>query len=694
MGSSETAGAQTGESEFDLRYYASLLWRGRWLIVTGAVVGAALGIVYGFLQVPAYRATATLKLEPPTPHFMDVNQVAMYGSGNYWANLGFYNTEYQILHSQPIAEGIVERLKLTDRPPFKDDPDAARIVLGHVSVAPVPETQLVSLTVAHQDPQTAALWANTWAEVYIEQTIETRIDSARRAYDWLQERISETRTEMGEAQGRLFETYRNQDVFVPEGSVSSLTGSISRLNQEHVEAQARRITIEAAVQQAEEFLKKGTGLGSIPQVAADPTISGLEDRLGALTLELSTLKERFRDKHPEVQRIYTQQQSLREARTARAEQIIEAMRVEHAQLRKREQELKDAVEAKMEEAASQSQRGAELELLKKESESASGLYDVLLQKLNQSDIASSISVNNPRVVELASVPRAPVYPNKTRMAGVALLVGCALGVGLVLGRDFLDNTIKGPEEVEHYLHLDVLAAVPRYGQELTHLVTEAYQALRTALIFARKREGGHVVLVASSAPQEGKTTTIVNLAKLLASAGEKTVTIDFDLRRANLHNRLGLHREPGITDYFIGRSTIDQLLKPTAHENLFALTAGPLPPNPPALLARRQLGELLDELRGRFDWVLLDSPPLASVTDAILLARHADSTIMVIQHNKVDKKVIRRMVNALRKATPDVLGAVLNVVDEKSQGYYYYYYQHDSGHAKKLAGRGSSAGPA
>jgi capsular exopolysaccharide synthesis family protein len=330
----------------------------------------------------------------------------------------------------------------------------------------------------------------------------------------------------------------------------------------------------------------------------------------------------------------------------------------------------------------------ELETLKKEAESAKNLYDVLLQKLNESDIAASIRSNNVTIVERASPPRTPVKPDKRRMAAVALVMGLALGVGLVLGRDYLDNTIKDPEEVERYLHLDLLASVPRYEDGSAHLVTEAYQNLRTALIFARRSEGGQVVLVTGSVPQEGKTTTLVNIGKLLAASGERTIVLDFDLRRATLHTQLGLLREPGLTNYFVSHDDLNVLIRPTRVANLYALTAGPIPPNPPALLARRELTALIAELRQHFDWILLDSPPLASVTDALLLARHADLAVMVVRHNKVDKKLVKRSVVALRRVTPNLLGAVLNAVDAKGKGYHYYYHYRaqDTPVSKQAAG--------
>jgi capsular exopolysaccharide synthesis family protein len=350
------------------------------------------------------------------------------------------------------------------------------------------------------------------------------------------------------------------------------------------------------------------------------------------------------------------------------------MRAELGQLERRESEIRAAIDAQKAQATTQSRKGAELDALRKEAESSKNLYEVLLQKLNESGIAASVRENNVKLVESATVPTSPVRPDRKRIAAVGAVLGMFMGVALLLGRDFLDNTIKDPEEVERFLHLDLLATVPRYGEDTVHLVTEAYQNLRTALLFARKDDGGQVVLVTGTAPQEGKTTTLVNIARLLATSGEKTLVIDCDLRRAQLHTWLGLDREPGFTDHFVRHVELESLIRTTMVPNLFALTAGQLPPNPPALLARRDLEKVLDKLRSQFEWILIDSPPLASVTDALLLARHAEIVLFVVQHNRVDKKLVKRMVGNLRKVTPNLLGAIFNAVDVKSAGAYYGYY--------------------
>ncbi|HEX9187275.1 MAG TPA: polysaccharide biosynthesis tyrosine autokinase [Vicinamibacteria bacterium] len=662
------------EGDIDLRYYAGLVLRHRAFLGASALVGLLLGLVVALVQTPEYKAGVLLQIEPPPPPFASVSDALLVGTGGYWQNTDFYNTQFKVLRSKGLGEKVVTRLRLTDHEPFKSAADAASLFMGHVGVEPVPESRLVLVTVTHRDPRDAALWANALADVYIEQSLATRVESARKAYEWLQERLSATQQGMKEAQDRLFQSYRTQDLFVPEGSVSAVSTSIAKLNEDFVLAQARRIEIEAAIKQAGEMRARGEELDSLPQVAGDPVVTGFNAQVAGLTVELGRLSEKFKEGHPEVQKVKAQLEQLKKARQARAAQILERLDTEYAQLRKREGELRAAMDAQKTQAANQSRKAAELEAQRKEADSAKGLYEVLLQKLNETDIASSIRSNNVSVVDRASAPQSPVRPQKRRIALVGLLLGLLAGLALVLGRDYLANTIRDPEEIERYLHLDLLAAVPRYEAEDDSLATEAYQNLRTALLFARRDERGQVVLVTGTAPQEGKTTTIVNLARLLAGSGEKTVVVDCDLRRAQMHQRLSLPREPGFTDFFVRKEPLSALLRPASVSNLFALTAGPLPPNPPALLARKALGDLLDELRDQFEWVLVDSPPLASVTDALLLARHADLSILVVQHNKVDKKLVKRSVAALRKATPNLLGAVLNVVDVRARSYQYYYY--------------------
>jgi capsular exopolysaccharide synthesis family protein len=678
--------------DFEVRYYAELLWRRRILLAAAAIGGLGLGVLAGELQVPRYQARTLLQVMPPNPTSLAVTD-ALIQTGNPMRDRQFFNTQLNVLHSRAIAERVVDRLKLKDQPAFQAAGDPVGHLLSAVAVEPVPETYVVEVRITHEKPEDAALWANTLADVYMDYSIEGQVEAAKRAYKWVTERLAETETGMQEAQDKLLKTYQGQDLFVPEGSVSAITTSITKLNEDHIQAQARRIDLEAQLGEFAEARRRGRGLDAIPQVARDEAASEINGKIQALTLDLARLREKYKEGHPEVQKVQVQMKQLRKDRDARVAQIEEGLRAEYRQLQRKEAELRAAIDDHKGRAAEQSQKLTEIDSLRKKADAAGGLYGVLLQKLNETNIAASLQNNNIRLLDRAVVPVRPVWPRKRQIALVALLAGLLLGAGWVLLRDALDNTLKDAEDVERHLHLELLAAIPRYGKDDATLATEAYQNLRTALLFSRRGEAGQVVLITGTAPGEGKTTTLLNVAKLLAVSGESVVVVDCDLRRANLHLRLNVPREPGFTDFFVKSVELSGLVRTTRIPNLWAIPAGALPPNPPALLARPDLPAALAQLKRHYRWVLVDSPPVAAVTDALLLAQCADATVLVVQQNKVDRAMVKRALGALRKVTPNVVGAVLNAVDVKTKGYYGYQYygsrrdRHEKGGARGPAAR-------
>ena len=676
--------------DIEVRYYVELLWRRRILLAAAAVGGLALGVLAGELQLPRYQARTLLQVMPPNPTSLNVTD-ALVSTGNPVRDRQFFNTQLNVLHSRAIAERVVDKLKLRQSFPGADP---VAVLLGTVAVEPVPETYVVEVRITNNDPEDAALWANTLADVYMDYSIEGQVEAARRAYKWVNERLAETQTGMEQAQDKLLRASQGQDLYVPEGSVSSITTSITKLTEDHIQAQARRIELEAQIGEFQEARRRGRGTDAIPQVGGDAVVADMNGRIQVLTLELAKMRDKYKEGHPEVQKVQAQLKQLRQDRDARVAQIEEGLRAEYRQLQRKETELRTAIDEHKGRAADQSLKMTELESLKKQADSAAGLYTVLLQKLNETNIAASIQNNNVRLLDRAVVPSAPVWPRKRQIALVGLMAGLLLGAGFVLLRDALDNTLKDADDVERHLHLELLAAIPRYTKDDASLATEAYQNLRTALLFSRRGEQGQVVLVTGTAPGEGKTTTLLNVAKLLAVSGESVVVVDCDLRRANLHQRLNVPREPGLTDYFVKNTPIASLVRPTRVQNLSAIAAGPLPPNPPAILARPELGAVLAELKQQYRWVLVDSPPVAAVTDALLLAQRADSTLLVVQQNKVDRTMVKRALLALRKVTPNVIGAVLNAVDVKTKGYYGYADYGSRRDAKdKKNGRASASPP-
>jgi succinoglycan biosynthesis transport protein ExoP len=280
---------------------------------------------------------------------------------------------------------------------------------------------------------------------------------------------------------------------------------------------------------------------------------------------------------------------------------------------------------------------------------------------------------------------------------VGILLGLLLSVGTVFFLDYMDNTIRTSEDVERFLQMNLLAIIPRQEEGTEGAVREAYQTLRTSLLFSRKNRRANVLLFTSAGPQEGKSCTTVNVSRTLAASGERVIILDCDLRRPTIHQRLNIGRDRGITNYILSSDGDDwrNYLKTTDLANLQAITCGPIPPNPADVFGHERFLSLLKELRQEYDWVFIDSPPVVSLADSTILASLSDSVAFVIKHNLNDKDLIKRCVTNVRRVNGNVIGAVLNNVDlERShyKDYYYvgYYYYGEPGTKKGRKRKGQT----
>ncbi|MBI3405417.1 MAG: polysaccharide biosynthesis tyrosine autokinase, partial [Acidobacteria bacterium] len=366
----------------------------------------------------------------------------------------------------------------------------------------------------------------------------------------------------------------------------------------------------------------------------------------------------------------------------------------------RETLLRAAVEGQKTEANVMNAKLVEYNLLKREYETNQQLYENLLQRLKEAGISAGLRSNNVHVVDRGRPPLVPVRPRKTLNIAISLMVGVILGCVLALFNEFLDNSVKTPEEVETLVGLPALGIIPsvasvngRTGQRALpgpeskastsdlatmiqpqSVVSEAYRALRTSILLSTSKHPPQVILITSGQPREGKTTTALNLAITLAQRGDRVVLIDSDLRRPRVHRAFQLSNQIGLSSYLAGASTVDQIPKAVPRiPNLFVITAGPTPPNPAELLSSESVVALFGELRRQFDFVVLDSPPAITVADAMILAAHADGVILVAHGGVTTRDSLRHARKLLAGSNARMLGVVLNNVDMRSADYKYYY---------------------
>jgi len=660
-------------AEFDLKYGLKLLWGSKATILAVAFLGLGLGFLLTYLETPIYRSQALIQIDPPGQNLAALTNPYPATAFNWFDHQSYYNTQYRIIKSKALAERVVSKLKLAERASTDATESAKGLFLSRVEVTPVPDTRLAQLAVIHEDPQKAALWANTLAEAYVEQNLEAKVEATRNVYTWLQERLASAQDSVRRSEEKLYQYTEGEDLYVPQDRDTLVGGTLEKLNEAYTGAKTRRIELETALAQIRSLKPQGKALETAPQIAADPLVQSQNLKRATIESELVQLQGKYKKEHPEIKNRLTQLEQIKGAVVTQAEKIIAGLEAEYNQLRRREGELLSTVNQQKKQSVEQGRKAVQLEMLQREALSNKNLYEVILQKIKETDIAGSLRNNNVSIVETASAPSVPIRPQPVKNLLVALALGLVAGCGLVLLRDYLSHTLKDEEEVETHLGAPCLAVIPQHSDSNESIVTETYRTLCTNIIFNRDRERGNVVLITSSIPQEGKSTTALNAARALAEAGEPTLLVDFDLRRSCQHARLRLYREPGLSDFCARDLQLDAVLQQTRHKNLTAVTSGRQPKNPPALIGSRAVERLLNDCRERFTWIVLDAPPIASVTDSLLLAKLSDMVLMVVRYNKVDRKLARRSMAALARTNARVVGVVLNGLDPKQDSYHHYY---------------------
>ncbi|MCJ7755609.1 MAG: polysaccharide biosynthesis tyrosine autokinase, partial [Thermoanaerobaculales bacterium] len=323
-----------------------------------------------------------------------------------------------------------------------------------------------------------------------------------------------------------------------------------------------------------------------------------------------------------------------------------------------------------------SKQTLELERLERDYDQNKNFLEEMLARSNEADIASTNTLNNVRVIEPARTPGGAFRPNPPRTIALATVVGLFLGIGLVVGLDFLDHTLRSPDHVERYVGLETLTVLPKMTKENERVLRESFQSLRTAVMLAARGDDCHVVMVTSAVPNEGKTTTVYNLAKALANGGSRVLLIDADLRKPRLHRMINAKNVRGLTSVVLGERTAAEVIHRVPNlPNLDLMTSGPLPPNPPELFGKLSFNRLLDEARAVYDWVIIDTPPVAMVTDPVICASSAEISLLVVQYGSTKREIVREAVRLLGRTGTHLAGVVLNKVEVDRDPYYYggYY---------------------
>jgi capsular exopolysaccharide synthesis family protein len=695
----------------------AVIYRYRRMAFAVFVLTAIALMIQGYSNEQLFQAKAQLLIE-------DERSTATPGitqSDYYEDPLPYYNTQYRILRGRDLARRIVRKLNLAAIPEFNgtakppvtptsmardavrglldrvrggkpveteppnpdESADEAALVaafLGRVTIAPVADSKLVDVYFTSADAKFAADAANTLADEYVAQNLEVKMAGTQSMLTWLENEVATQQAKVEQSERELA-AYRDRENAMSLDEKNNIVLSrLNSLNEAVLKARTTRIEKESINNQIKS-LPPGTSPHSIPAIAGSAQVQLHRTQLADLQRVKAQLSERYGERHPEIQKVNAQladEERQLEVETSKALQTVKN-EYERAALEER------TLAANLEEAKRDVQNLGRLSVgynvLEREAKSNRTVYEALLQRENEVRVSSNSRANNVRVVERAEVPGGPITPTGRRTWLLSLVVGLVAGIAVAYGLDYMNDTIKTPEDVTRILKMQFLGLVPSVrgdkhpvlaSSHTPHEFGEAFRTLRTAIISRYPGEGAKTMAVTSAQPLEGKTTTACNIAMALAYGGARVLLIDADMRRPGLHRPLRLTNERGLSQILTGQARVRDVIQRTVDPNLLAITAGRTPPNPSELLSSERMKTLMTNLaHGPFDWIVIDTPPVLAVTDAVILAPTVAGVTFVVGSEMTRRRLAERAIETIMASHPKVFGVVLNKVDFERNRYYY-----------------------
>jgi succinoglycan biosynthesis transport protein ExoP len=695
--------------------YLLILRKHQWLILSFLLAVVTIVTISTFRMQAVYVATARIEIDPANASILPFQGMDPYGYEMDVEN--YIETQSKILTSETLALQTIRSSGLGARPEYASPSGPSEAVaigslenqkrppelgafLGSLSVRRVPTSRLMDVSFESTDPQFAARIVNEHIKNYQEQNIRSHYDETTRATTWLRNELDELRIKVQESEDQRIAYERKNQIWTLDDKSNITTQRLADVNKALTDAQEDRMKKEALFQ----FAKAGD-IANVPQLRDNPGLQTLMQKRETASEEYDDALSQYGPKFPKVLRLQAQLKEMDQLIQKENVGTLNHIELDYREAAQREAMLVQALDRQKAEANTMAERMVEYNILKREAEASKTLYDSLMTKLKEVGISSALQSSNIRVVDPAMIPTYPSRPAKARNIALSFLVGLVGGIGLALMREYLDNTVKTPDDIETLARLPSLAVVPQFGGsngngsrkrllqgistnghdkriELVaqHLpksqMSEAFRALRTSLLLSQPGRPPQVILVTSALPREGKTTAAANLAVTLAQLGDSTVLVDADLRKPGVGRLLNMAsgKYAGLSSYLAGVSSLDLVIVPHPDiPNLAAIPTGPLPPNPADLLSSHKLAEAIAELRTKFKFVVIDSPPVMAATDAVIVSVQTDGVLLVVRSGETPKEAFTRTRDLLVSVKCHILGVVLNAVDSGAPDYYYSY---------------------
>ena len=589
---------------------------------------------------------------------------------------------------QRVMQLVRPAPKVEPRKP-EEAPDEAGLVdafLSRVYIEPVRDSRLVDVTFRSTDAGFAATATNTLMDEYAGQNLAVKLQTSGSTLEWLQSELAKQQRKVEDSERALAEYREKQNAMSLDDKQNVVLSRYNKLNDDVMRARTERTQKQALYDQVR-TIASGAAPDVIPAIAQNPQVVAAKGRLSELQRQRTALLERYGDKHPQVIANRTAVEEARAALDLEVGKAVQSVRNEYETSVLQEQTISKALGAAKADVQDLGRKSVDYNVMEREAKSNHVVYDTLLQQEKELRVSSSSRTNNVRIVDRAEIPKAPMTPTGRRTWLLSLSVGLALAVAVAFGLDYMNDTVKTPEDVSQRLKLPFLGLVPTVrGDQYPLLASanvppdfgESFRALRTSLIARHPGPGTKLLAVTSAQPLEGKTITAANLAMALAYGGARVLLIDADMRRPGLHRPLRLTNERGLSQVLSGQARVRDVIQRTVDPNLLAITAGKAPPNPSELLSSERMKTLLTNLgNGAFDWIVIDTPPVLAVTDAVILTPAVAGVVYVVGAEMTRRRLAERAVELIQSANPRSVGVVLNKVDfARNKFYYSRYYGH------------------
>ena len=684
---------------------------------------------------PIYRATTTIQINKENPQIVDFKEIFAVNT----MDMDYYQTQYKILESRSLAKRVIQNLKLAEHPEFLPKPETpfqkwkSNILnpisglftssnpnkdpteseketsfinqfLKKLKIEPIRNSRLVKIHFDSNYPELSTQVSNALATTYIQQSLESRFIATQQAKEWLTGQLEDLKAKVERADEALqaFGSKHNIISLDEKGNVTMQR--LTDLNEALTKAESERMAKEALYKQT-----KDRNSDSLPSILENKLIMDLKQAYIQLEAQYMKLSETYKPEYPEMVRLKQQMQAIQKRIDGELTKIITAIKNDYESSLRKEALLRQAFEEQKARVIEMNDKAIQYNILKREADTNKELYKGLLQRMKEAGVSAGIMASNIQVIDQAELPTKPYKPNRQLNLLLAAVVGLFLGIGLAFFFEYLDNTVKTPEDVEQLIRLPSFGMVPEISYERRRrlesgtsypvelvtfghpksMLSEAFRNIRTSILLSFSERPPKRIAISSPNPAEGKTTTVINTAIALSQTGAQVIIIDSDMRKPRVHKIFGEENGVGLSNFLSGNADLDSVIKKSDIPNLYYIPGGPIPPNPSELIGSKLFKSMMESLGERFDHIVLDSPPVLGFADAIILSTSVDGIILVVLGGKTPRETLQRAKEVLHQVNAKILGVVINRIDiqRSDYGYYYYryhYYYGKEGKKKKL----------